>query len=62
MAEIHEKISSLQKDIKTWLSIASKKKLNKEWGWDVIILGGLLFGYIGYVFILALINTICDCI
>ena len=30
MAEIHEKISSLQKDIKTWLSIASKKKLNKE--------------------------------
>jgi len=38
------------------------KKLIKEWGWDVIILGGLLFGYIGYAFILALINTICDCI
>ena len=38
------------------------KKLIKEWGWDVIILGGLLFGYMGYVFIMAIINTICDCI
>tara|TARA_E500000331_G_scaffold357301_1_gene418566 strand:- start:354 stop:473 length:120 start_codon:yes stop_codon:yes gene_type:complete len=38
------------------------KKLIKNWGWSNIILGGLLGGYLGYVFIIALINTICDCI
>jgi hypothetical protein len=38
------------------------KKLIKDWGWTNIILGTLLGGYIGYVFILALANTICNCI
>jgi hypothetical protein len=38
------------------------KKLIKSWGWTNIILAILLGGYISYVFILALANTICDCI
>jgi len=31
-------------------------------GWFEKILIGLLSSYMGYVFILATINTICDCI
>jgi len=38
------------------------KQLIKSWGWTNIILASLLGGYISYVFILALANTICDCI
>ena len=34
----------------------------KEWGLVASILIFLLGGYMGYVFMLALINTICDCI
>lgn len=38
------------------------KKLIKDWGWTNIILVTLLGGYMSYVFILAIANTICDCI
>ncbi len=38
------------------------KKFIKEWGLVASILIFLLGGYMGYVFMLALINTICDCI
>ena len=38
------------------------KQLIKSWGWTNIILVSLLSGYLSYVFILALANTICDCI
>jgi hypothetical protein len=41
------------------------KKLIKKWGLTNItniILGGTLGGYMTYVFALAIINTICDCI
>jgi len=38
------------------------KKLIKNWGWINIILATLLGGYMSYVFILAIANTICDCI
>ena len=38
------------------------KELIKSWGLTNIILGGTLGGYMTYVFILAIINTICDCI
>ncbi|WMM95784.1 hypothetical protein HTVC142P_gp18 [Pelagibacter phage HTVC142P] len=31
-------------------------------GWFEKLLIGLLCGYMGYVFILAVANTICDCI
>ena len=38
------------------------KKLIKKWGLTSVILCGTLGGYMTYVFILAIINTICDCI
>ncbi|AGE60367.1 hypothetical protein I899_gp033 [Pelagibacter phage HTVC008M] len=38
------------------------KRYIKEWGWTNIILAGTLGGYLGYVFLLAAINTFCDCI
>jgi hypothetical protein len=38
------------------------KKLLKDWGLTSIILCGTLGGYMTYVFALAIINTICDCI
>jgi hypothetical protein len=38
------------------------KELIKSWGLTNIILGGTLGGYMIYVFALAIINTICDCI
>ena len=38
------------------------KKLIKKWGWTSVILCGTLGGYMTYVFALAIINTICDCI
>ena len=38
------------------------KKLLKDWGLTNIILCAILGGYLGYVFLLATINTICDCI
>ena len=36
------------------------KKLIKKWGLTNIILGGTFGGYLTYVFILAIINTIFD--
>ena len=38
------------------------KELIKSWGLTNIILGVTLGGYMTYIFALALINTICDCI
>ena len=38
------------------------KKFIKKWGLTNIILCGTLGGYMTYVFTLAIINTICDCI
>jgi len=34
----------------------------KTFSWTDKLLAIILFGYIGYVFIMAIINTICDCI
>ena len=37
-------------------------KFYKKFGWCDTVLVLLFGGYMGYVFILALANTICDCI
>ena len=34
----------------------------KTFSWSDKLIAAILFGYIGYVFIMAIINTICDCI
>ena len=38
------------------------KRFIQKWGWTSIILGGTCGTYLGYVFLLAAINTFCDCI
>ena len=46
------------------VEIAKQSSLmdKKTFSWTDKLLAIILFGYIGYVFIMAIINTICDCI